>query len=246
VKEFALQPATADRPDRSSQPADLVIFDCDGVLVDSEPISIAVLIELIGQAGHHLPQEVAYERFLGKSMASICAMLGDDPGILVSDHDLERMRASLYSRFRAELRPISGIAETLRMLPMRRCVASSSQPERIALSLQLTGLLPMLEPHIFSATMVENGKPAPDLFLHAARSMGVPPERCIVVEDSLAGIQAAQRAGMRVFAFTGGSHAKPIGLQEKAAALEPDLIFDNMLELPTLIGTGTAAGNLGS
>ena len=109
-----------------------------------------------------------------------------------------------------------GIVEALSRLKVRRCVASSSSLERIRLSLSLTGLLEMLNPHIYSASMVARGKPAPDLFLHAARSMGVRPEDCVVVEDSPAGIDAAKRAGMRVFAFTGGSHAAHAGLEAGA------------------------------
>lgn len=224
---------------RFNDQPDLVIFDCDGVLVDSEPISIAVLIELVAGIGFELPEQAAYERFLGKSMASICTALGEDPGIAVTEAHLEAMRRALYARFRSDLRPIEGIAETIGKLAMPCCVASSSQPERIALSLEVTGLLDRLAPHIFSATMVENGKPAPDLFLHAAAAMGVDPANCLVVEDSAPGVEAAKRAGMRVFAFTGGSHAAQSDLHARVAALEPDLIFDNMRQLPALLGTRT-------
>lgn len=215
---------------------DLVIFDCDGVLVDSEPISISVLREMIRTAGHEIEEDVAYERFLGRSMASICALLADDPGIEITPIQLGAMRERLNARFRAELRAIDRVGWALQALPMARCVASSSKPERIALSLTITGLFPLLEPHIFSATMVPNGKPAPDLFLHAASQMGVAPENCLVIEDSSAGVEAAKRAGMRVFAFTGATHARhPLHLQ-RIAALEPDLVFDNMADLPGLIG----------
>lgn len=221
------------------QPLQLVIFDCDGVLVDSEPISIGVLVDLVAKSGHALSEEEAYERFLGKSMASICAMLGKDPGIEVTPAHLEAMRAALYSRFRAELQPIAGVAEALdrleREFSLPRCVASSSQPERISLSLQVTGLLDRLRPHIFSATMVARGKPAPDLFLHAAEAMAADPARCVVIEDSAAGIEAAKRAGMTVFAFTGGSHARHPAHHSRIASLEPDLIFDNMRALPDLL-----------
>lgn len=221
-------------------PPDLVIFDCDGVLVDSEPISIGVLVDFVRDAGHAIDEDEAYERFLGKSMAAICRMLADRPGIAVTDRHLETMRATLYDRFRAQLSPVSGIAEALDRIAVPRCVASSSQPERIALSLELTGLAAQFTPHIFSATMVERGKPAPDLFLHAAAQMGVQPGHALVIEDSPAGIEAAKRAGMRVFAFAGASHAGRAGLPERIAALEPDLIFDNMQRLPHLIGTAAA------
>jgi beta-phosphoglucomutase-like phosphatase (HAD superfamily) len=140
-----------------------------------------------------------------------------------------------------------GVGEALARLPVPRCVASSSSPERIRLSLSLTGLLEMLHPHIYSASMVARGKPAPDLFLHAAEKMGVRREDCVVVEDSPAGIDAARRAGMRVFAFTGGSHAAAAGLADALEGLRPDAIFSDMRLLPDLVAgrslrTGGRAG----
>lgn len=219
-------------PDRNDT---LVIFDCDGVLVDSEPISIAVLTEIIGEAGADIPLAEAYRRFLGRSVKSIVADLAAANGLAVTEIHLETMRERLYARFRSELKPVGGIAETLAMLDRPFCVASSSQPERIRLSLGVTGLLDRFEPNIFSSTMVERGKPAPDLFLHAARSMGVAPSRCVVVEDSPAGIAAARGAGMQVAAFTGGSHAAPAGLESTVAALEPDAVFASMRDLPSVL-----------
>jgi HAD superfamily hydrolase (TIGR01509 family) len=217
---------------------DLVIFDCDGVLVDSEPISIAVLIEVIGEAGLVLSEEVAHERFLGVSLATTCGILRDEFDLLITAEHLETIRTRLYRRFHADLKAITGIAHALGRLQQPFCVASSSQPERIRLSLGITGLLPLFEPDIFSATMVANGKPAPDLFLHAAGVMGADPAGCVVVEDSAAGVEAARRAGMRAFAFTGGSHARTdrhrIGLMRK----QPDLIFDEMERLPDLLAGG--------
>jgi HAD superfamily hydrolase (TIGR01509 family) len=214
---------------------ELVIFDCDGVLVDSEPISIAVLLDIIAQAGGAMDENTAYELFLGKSMATICTMLRADFGLVVTDLHLEAMRAELNSRFARELKPIPGILDTLRTLEGPRCVASSSKPERIRFSLGVTGLLEMFEPHIYSSTMVEHGKPAPDLFLHAAGDMGVAPSACVVVEDSPAGIEAAKRAGMTVLAFAGGSHAAGPAMRAAIAALEPDAVFDDMRRLPGLI-----------
>ena len=210
---------------------DLVIFDCDGVLVDSEPISITVLVEALAAAGVEMSEEVAHERFLGRSLKSMSEILHDDYGLAVDTAFLEAMRKALYERFRSELQPIEGIAETVDRLGVPHCVASSSQPERIRLSLSVTGLLDRFEPNIFSATMVANGKPAPDLFLHASGAMGVPPGRCVVVEDSPAGIAAAKSAGMRVAAFTGGSHARSPQHRKALMSLAPDVIFDDMREL---------------
>lgn len=213
----------------------LVIFDCDGVLVDSEPISIGVLTQIIAEAGADIPLDEAYRRFLGHSVRSIVADLAAGNGLAVTDLHLETMRERLYARFRGELKPVRGIGEALAALDRPFCVASSSQPERIRLSLGITGLLDRFEPNVFSSTMVARGKPAPDLFLHAARSMGVAPERCIVIEDSPAGIAAARSAGMQVAAFTGGSHVAPAGLAPVIAGLQPDAVFANMRELPSVL-----------
>jgi HAD superfamily hydrolase (TIGR01509 family) len=213
----------------------LVIFDCDGVLVDSEPLSIRVLIDAVKAHGGMLDEATAYQRFLGRSMAHMVSVLGEDFAIHADRTFLDRMRHDLYARFERELQPIQGIEQAVRDMPWRHCVASSSQPERIRLSLRLTGLIDLFEPHIFSATMVENGKPAPDLFLHAAHEMGVEPSACIVVEDSPAGILAAKRAGMAVFAFTGGSHADRDDYRREIASLSPDVSFDAMTDLLHLV-----------
>lgn len=222
----------------AAKPTELVIFDCDGVLVDSEPISLTVLVEALAAAGVAMSEAEAHERFLGRSLKSVSEMLRDEHGLALDAPFLEAMRHALYARFRTELRPIEGIAEAVDTLGIAHCVASSSQPERIRLSLAVTGLLDRFEPHIFSATMVKRGKPAPDLFLHASAQMGVSPDRCVVVEDSPAGIQAAKAAGMRVFAFTGGSHARGENHRAALAGLSPDLVFDDMRELGQFVRAG--------
>jgi len=213
----------------------LVIFDCDGVLVDSEPLSIVVLCEALAARGVTLTADEAYDRFLGKSLKTMTDILHEEFGLAIDEVFLDDMRLDLYGRFREKLLPIEGIAETLDQLTLRRCVASSSQPERIRLSLTVTGLIDRLEPNIFSATMVSRGKPAPDLFLHAAREMQAEPKNCIVIEDSSAGIMAAKAAGMTVFAYIGGSHAQLPGYREKIEALEPHVVFDAMPDLIHLV-----------
>lgn len=222
----------------SSSTGPLVIFDCDGVLVDSEPLSVRVLVEALNRHGIDMAEEEAYQRFLGRSLATMRQVMDEEYDFHTGPEFLETLRIDLYDLFKTDLKPIPGIAETLdalALLNLPRCVASSSQPERIRLSLAITGILDKLEPHIFSASMVKNGKPAPDLFLYAADQMGVTPENCIVIEDSPAGIEAAQRAGMTVFAFTGGSHAAVPGYRERIDALSPDLIFDAMPDLLHLV-----------
>lgn len=213
----------------------LVIFDCDGVLVDSETISFAVLRDIIVGAGISISESDAYRRFLGRNMETIAYILEKDFGLAGATGHLSVMRDRVNDCFRRELRAIGSVTNVIDQLPLPFCVASSSQPERIRLSLALTGLLERFEPHIYSSSMVKNGKPEPDLFLHAARSMGVAPEACVVIEDSPAGIDAARRAGMYVFGFTGGSHAGPAQLAETIGALKPDAIFDDMADLPQLL-----------
>ncbi|CAD7040017.1 hydrolase [Pseudorhizobium endolithicum] len=213
----------------------LLIFDCDGVLVDSEPLSVGVLVEALTRRGVVISEDQAYARFLGRSLSTVAQILHEDFDHSIDGAFLEDLRHHLYDRFRLSLQPVPGVAAALDGLDWPRCVASSSQPERIRLSLSLTGLLERFEPHIFSASMVERGKPAPDLFLHAANAMGAEPADCIVVEDSPAGIEAARRAGMTVFAFIGGSHAGAPGYRERVAALAPDVTFDAMPDLIHLV-----------
>lgn len=216
-------------------PPGLIIFDCDGVLVDSEPIAIRVLVEGLTALGHAIDEAAAYEKFLGRSLAAMQAILRDESGLALSPDDLERMRLSLFEAYRRELKPIPGVIELLDDLAVPYCVASSSQPERLRFSLEVTGLLPRFAPHLFSAAMVAQGKPAPDLFLHVAEEMAVPPAECLVVEDSAAGIEAAHRAGMRAFAFTGGGHARQAAYRDKLAALAPEAMFEEMRQLPGLL-----------
>lgn len=215
----------------------LVIFDCDGVLVDSEPVSISVLVNAMNRAGADITEADAYRLFLGRSLATVTDCLRHQYGLEVGTSFLDDMRRDLYRRFESELKPIPEIASTLDRLEGPRCVASSSQMERIRLSLTITGLIGRLEPNIFSASMVKNGKPAPDLFLHAASQMGALPEDCIVVEDSPAGVQAAKAAGMKVLLFTGGTHALQDTYREEIRHLAPDATFDAMPDLLHLVRT---------
>jgi FGGY-family pentulose kinase/HAD superfamily hydrolase (TIGR01509 family) len=213
----------------------LIIFDCDGVLVDSEPLAMRVLLRTIEKAGVKIPAASGFRNYLGRSYSAIAENLDELYGLTLDDAALEAMRLDLYDTYRRELKPMAGLLEVLPALGVPFCVASSSQMERITTSLELTGLSDGIAPRIFSSTMVEHGKPAPDLFLMAAREMGVAPQNCLVIEDSPAGIIAAKKAGMAVFAFTGGGHIAPSGLGEQIAALHPDALFADMRELPGLL-----------
>ncbi len=192
--------------------AELIIFDCDGVLVDSELLSTHTTARLLTEIGFAIDAEGVAEQFLGHSLKQLAASVSRQMGRPLPDGFIDQVRAEIAVAFHRELRPVPGIADLLAALDQaarKRCVASSSMPDRIRLSLSLTGLLPWLEPHLFSASMVANGKPAPDLFLLAADRLGVAPFDCVVIEDSVAGVTAATAAGMRCIGFVGGSHLQP-------------------------------------
>jgi HAD superfamily hydrolase (TIGR01509 family) len=214
---------------------DLVIFDCDGVLVDSESIALGQVRDALGKAGLTLTHAEAVDRFLGLSLDSImqkseAELSGALP--VAFRNDLAR---DILARFAAELKGIEGVREAVGALTCKVCVASSSAPDRIRLSLSVAGYASLFEPHIFSATMASRGKPHPDLFLHAARAMETPPERCLVIEDSTPGVTAAVSAGMPVFGFVGGSHFSGLAQAERLRAVGAALIFDDMTQLPALI-----------
>jgi HAD superfamily hydrolase (TIGR01509 family) len=182
-----------------------------------------------------MEEQAAYDRFLGRSLANLQSVLRREFGFELNAAQLEEMRVRLFEVYRQELKPMPGVVETLDKLTIPYCVASSSLPDRMRLSLEVTELLPRFDPHLFSATMVAKGKPEPDLFLYAAQEMGFPPEACLVIEDTAPGITAAQRAGMTVFAFTGGGHAREPGYRQSLEALSPAVVFDDMRQLPALI-----------
>ncbi|MBA1158317.1 HAD family hydrolase [Microvirga mediterraneensis] len=186
----------------------LMIFDCDGVLVDSEPLSCRIDAEVLTACGVPYTADAVAREFTGVSIKDQISRIESERGIRLPEDFTERLNRTLFARFETDLKPTEGVREAILSLPYPRCVASSSIPERIALSLRVTGLSDLFD-DIFSSTQVARGKPAPDLFLHAARRMSTAPDHCLVVEDSIAGVQAATAAGMRVIGFTGGGHCGP-------------------------------------
>jgi HAD superfamily hydrolase (TIGR01509 family) len=221
-------------PDRGGVPSrrfDLVIFDCDGVLVDSEVLSIRLDIELLTQLGWPLSRDEIIDRWVGRTEAAmrseIEAHLGRSVGEEWATFSERYVRA-----FAEELQPVAGVAETVDRIQAAgyaTCVASSGDRPKIRRNLARTGLLERFGDRLFSAEDVEHGKPAPDLFLHAASAMRIPPGRTAVVEDSRHGVAAARGAGMWAFAYAGGV--------TPAAALggPGTTVFDSMPELPDLI-----------
>ncbi|WP_114944902.1 HAD family hydrolase [Microvirga calopogonii] len=207
----------------------LLIFDCDGVLVDSEPLSCRIDAEVLTECGVPYTAEDVAREFTGVSIKDQIARIESERGIRLPEDFTERLNRTLFARFETDLKPIAGVRDAILSLPFPRCVASSSIPERIALSLRVTGLADLFD-NIFSSTQVARGKPAPDLFLHAAKQMSTPPEDCLVIEDSVAGVQAAIAAGMRVVGFTGGGHCGP-GHGGKLRQAGATVIIDRMADL---------------
>lgn len=187
---------------------DLVIFDCDGVLIDSELLTIGVEVALLAEAGIAITADEIGEHYVGISMKGMIADLEARYATRLGDDFAARHALRVREVFERKLTAMPGIADVLAGLPGKVCVASSSSPERLRHTLGIAGLYEHFQPHIFSSTMVVRGKPAPDLFLHAADRMGAAPSRCIVIEDSLPGIEAAGAAGMTAIGFVGGSHCR--------------------------------------
>jgi HAD superfamily hydrolase (TIGR01509 family) len=185
----------------------VVIFDCNGVLVDSEPIAAAVMAREFARVGVPLTPELIGRHFLGRRPADMFAAVETGTRRKLPSDFSAAVAAAILQSLRAELRPLPHAAYALSWLRGPKCVASSSPIERIRLSLELAGLMRFFEPHLFSANQVVNGKPAPDLFLLAASRMKVAPPDCVVIEDSPVGVQAATSAGMAAIGFVGGSHA---------------------------------------
>ena len=183
----------------------MVIFDCNGVLVDSEPIAAAVLADALRRIGIAVTAEVILRRFQGRRPADIFAAVAAASNIKIPPDFPGEVATGTLRRLRAELRPVAHAAHALTWIRGRKAVASSSSPERIRLSLEVTGLMRFFEGRLYSASGARLGKPAPDLFLQAAANNGVDPSHCIVVEDSAPGIAAAVAAGMTPIGFVGSS-----------------------------------------
>jgi HAD superfamily hydrolase (TIGR01509 family) len=210
----------------------LVIFDCDGVLVDTENLANRRLAEWLTAAGFPTSFEYCRKHFSGRSMVSVQKEV-EATGISLGADFVERWNAGLPDLFAHGVEAIPHVrefVETVRAAGIAYCVATSARVSKMHITLGQTELLPLFEHALFSATMVGRGKPFPDLFLHAAATMGFAPADCIVIEDSVAGTQAGVAAGMRVFSYHGDPHSDRDGLVEAGGVL-----FDDMRELAGLV-----------
>jgi HAD superfamily hydrolase (TIGR01509 family) len=210
-------------------PAELVILDCDGVLIDSERLAVEVEMALLREIGWTLTKPEVIERFVGRSDADIRRQIEEHLGHELPGDWSARLRRRYEEAFDARLVPVDGVFDALDAITLPTCVASNSGHRYLRHMLTLTGLHDRFAVRIFSAQDVARSKPAPDLFLHAARSMGVTPSRCVVVEDSPPGVEAARAAGMHVLAFAGG--LMPAEFLDGPGTT----VFDQMHELPRLV-----------
>jgi HAD superfamily hydrolase (TIGR01509 family) len=219
------------KPPRKSRNAlQLVIFDCDGVLVDSETLGSRVLVEFVAELGLAIPLPEAIDAFRGRKMDDVVAEVERRLGRPAPAAFIEDLRARKDAAYRRELKAIDGVADALKKIDVPVCVASSGPADRIRLALEITGLLPRFDGHIFSAYDINSWKPDPGLLLHAAKIMQTHPAACAVIEDSALGVQAAIAAGMRVWGFA----STPEEVTPLAAA--GAVIFRSMRDLPQLLG----------
>ncbi len=212
----------------------LVIFDCDGVLVDSEPLANASFSASLQAQGLAWDVAETMRRLMGRSLKSCVEIVEAELGRRLPDDFHETMQARTYQSFRdAPLQAVAGVKQAVQALQaagLETCVASSGAPEKMKFTLGLTGLWDLFGGRIFSSSQVPRGKPFPDLFLHAAIAMNVQPFDCVVVEDSVPGVQAACSAGMRVLAYAGADYADANALGEAGG-----FVFKDMKELPGLV-----------
>lgn len=207
--------------------AELAIFDCDGVLVDSDQISLRIQAEWISALGLETTYEDCVREFLGLGMEATLEILAERLGRPLPEGWEAGLDAAVRDGFRRELQPVAGVVEALEEIELPTCVASSGSHEKMRLTLGLTGLWDRFAGRIFSTEEVERGKPAPDLFLHAASRMSTSPERCIVIEDSPFGVVGAKAAGMSALGFAAATPA--------ARLADADAVFTAMEDLPALI-----------
>ena len=214
----------------STEP-ELLIFDCDGVLVDSELLVCTAVSEELTQLGYSITPEEVIRRFAGRPEREIMAEVREDWGQAVPPAYFSAMKERVHRVFTGELQAIAGAAELLRRIRMPKCVASSSAPAKLEQGLRHVGLYDFFAPNIVSAQLVAHGKPSPDVFIFAAGWMRTPVQRCLVIEDSVPGVRAARSAGMKVFGFTGGSHCAP-GHADRLLQAGAEQVVAHMRHLP--------------
>lgn len=217
-----------------------LIFDCDGVLVDSEVIAIQSEREILASWGLHYEFEAFVSRFVGLHNRDFhAALIGDATslGRILPEDFGKRIQANNWKRYETDLMAIEGVRDVTSAFRGHQAVASSSEADKLVRKLQITGLHDLFVPHIYSSDLVSNGKPAPDLFLHTAAQVGAAPEACLVIEDSVNGVKAARAAGMTVWGFTGGGHADT-GLAGRLAEAGAHAVFASHRQIASALRGG--------
>lgn len=213
---------------------DCIVFDCDGVLIDSEHIYNAANYDALRSIGYETTLERLLHRFTGVPYEAMFAAIEADLGRPLPDGFVDDLNRRIAERFEVELEAIPGVAHVLDHLDRPKCVASSTLMPELRRNLERVGLLHRFDPHVFSTSQVVHGKPAPDLFLLAAETMGHPPARCLVIEDSVAGTRAGVAAGMTVIGFTGASHGFD-GHADHLTAEGAIAVADDMTQLASML-----------
>ena len=206
-----------------------IIFDCDGTLVDSEHVTNQIIAEMAGELGITMTGDEATATFGGKTLDAVLYKMRELSGKEIPDDWLPRLIKRVSEVWKTELKPVNGVRELLESLEIPICVASNGKPIHVNQSLRMTGLHDFFDGNIFSASDIGVPKPAPDLFLYAAEKMGFKPEQCVVIEDSIPGVMAANRAKIKVYGLVKLCSAKEL---ENAGAIP----FTNMRDLPSLLG----------
>jgi HAD superfamily hydrolase (TIGR01509 family) len=215
---------------------DLIIFDCDGVLVDSEIIAAEVESRLLTEAGYPIGIEEMGERFAGMTWQNILLQVEREASIPISASLIDKSEALLDLRLKQDVQAIAGVEAAVTRIALKRCICSNSSSARLEMMLGKVGLKPLFAPGIYSAKDLgaERVKPKPDIFLHGAKQMGVSPSRAVVVEDSVHGVKAARAAGMRVIGFTGASHTYP-SHADKLTDAGAETVISRMIDLPGVV-----------
>ncbi len=213
---------------------DLIIFDCDGVLIDSETLVCRLVSEVLTELGYPITLDGVIERFAGRPQREMVADIEAHWGRCLPDSFFSECKRRTAEAYRTELRAIPGVGQVVDAIDIPVCVASSAYPEKLRLGLQSTGLYEKFAPNLISASYVARGKPDPDVFTYAAGWMRRSVSECVVIEDSIPGVKAGKRAGMRVIGFTGGSHCPP-GHCDRLLEAGADAILAEMPDLPSLV-----------
>ncbi|MEM9104747.1 MAG: HAD family hydrolase [Pseudomonadota bacterium] len=215
---------------------DLIIFDCDGVVVDSEIIAAQLEAKLLSEAGYQIDATELAARFSGMTWKDILLTVEKEANIPLQASLLDKPEKLLDDKLAKSVKGIPGVRQAALAIPLPRCICSNSTPHRINAMLKRAGTLDLFEKHIFSAAVIgeKRPKPAPDVFLHAAREMGVEPNRTIVIEDSDHGIEGARSAGMRVIGFTGGSHTYR-SHADRLTEAGAETVVNRMADLPATV-----------